>query len=100
MNAYVINLLDFDMADRLRKAREVAGYTQGEMAARLSVSRQSVNNYEHRRTAPLPAIRKAWAEACGVSDEWLLTGDDSTLASRATTHGYLHPAQSEWGLAA
>ena len=96
MSAHVINLLDFDMADRLRKAREVAGYTRGELAERLSVARQSVNNYEHRRTKPIPAIRKAWAEACGVSDEWLLTGGDSCACTRA----YLHNRRSAWGLAA
>lgn len=64
----------WDMADRLRKARETAGLTQTEMAERLSVSRSTVVNYEQRHTRPLAAIRKAWADACGVSDEWLLTG--------------------------
>lgn len=94
MSRHVINLLDFDMADRMRKAREVAGYTQGEMADLLSVARQSVNNYEHRRTKPLPVVLKAWAEACDVPLEWLLTGSEP----RATTRGYMHRAA--WGLAA
>lgn len=83
--------LDWDLADRMRKAREVAGLSQGAMAARLSIARSSVVNYERRHTTPLPAIRKAWAEACGVSDAWLVTGSDDV----AITGGYL-----QWGLAA
>ena len=59
------------MADRMRKARELAGYSQTELARRLSIARQSVSNYEQRHTQPLPAIRKAWAEACGVDDDWI-----------------------------
>ena len=62
------------MADRMRKARELAGYSQTELARRLSIARQSVSNYEQRHTQPLPAIRKAWAEACGVDDRWITDG--------------------------
>ena len=75
MNRHVIDLLDFDQADRMRKAREVAGYSQSELARRLSIARQSVSNYEQRHTKPLPAIRKAWAGACGVDENWLITGE-------------------------
>jgi transcriptional regulator with XRE-family HTH domain len=67
----MVNLLDFDMADRMRKAREVAGLDQRQMAETLSISRGSVSNYETRKTRPLPSILRAWAEACGVTVEWL-----------------------------
>jgi transcriptional regulator with XRE-family HTH domain len=72
---------EWDMADRLRKAREVAGMDQGGMAARLSISRQSVVNYERRHTRPLPAIRKAWALACGVTDDYLTKGTPPTAGT-------------------
>ena len=88
--------LEWDTADRMRKAREVAGLSQGQMAERLSIARSSVVNYERRHTATLPAIRKAWAEACDVPLEWLLTGGDSCACTRA----YLHNWRSAWGLAA
>ena len=55
--------LAWDMADRMRKAREVAGLDQRALAALLSIARASVSNYERRHTQPLPAIRKAWGLA-------------------------------------
>lgn len=95
--------LEWDYADRLRKAREVAGYNQGEMARALNISRQSVVNYERRNTEPLPLIREKWAEVCGVSEEWLVSGyglprRDSNLepSDYRTTDGSINM----WGLAA
>lgn len=82
--------LEWDMADRMRKAREVAGLSQTDMAARLSIARSSVVNYERRHTTPLPAIRKAWADACGVSDDWIRTG----------TSIHENTDMTLWGLAA
>jgi len=71
MSTHTAPALEFDQADRMRKARESAGLSQTEMAQRLTIARSSVVNYERRHTHPLPAIRKAWAEACGVDDDWI-----------------------------
>ena len=66
--------LSFDMADRLRKAREVNGYDQGELALLIDVSRATVVNYEHRNVKANRNTIKLWAVACGVPAEWIFTG--------------------------
>lgn len=66
----------FDLHDRLRKAREWAGMEQGELAGALDVSRNTIGNYETRATTRLkPLVLKQWAMRTGVPYEWLLTGE-------------------------
>jgi transcriptional regulator with XRE-family HTH domain len=65
---------EWTLADRLRKARELAGYSQAELAAATGISRQSVNSYETGRTAPRRPQLLAWATACHVEYEWLTGG--------------------------
>ena len=72
--------VSFDVADRLRKAREMAGYEQGELAKMIDVSRTTVGNYEHRHVRPVRNTVKLWAMATGVPYTWIMTGvwpDDS-----------------------
>ena len=64
----------FDIADRLRKARELAGYDQSQMADLIDVSRATVSNYEHRHTRPMINNVKMWALATGLPFEWIWTG--------------------------
>lgn len=78
----------FTVHDRLRKAREVAGLDQAQLAERIGMSRNSVSNYEagHTRTGNLkPIYLKGWALACGVDLDWLRFGDGS---DRSVTPGY------------
>jgi transcriptional regulator with XRE-family HTH domain len=66
----------FTMADRLRKAREVAGLGQDELARELGVSRNTVGNYEAERVQPRRAVLMAWAMRTQVPLAWLLNGEN------------------------
>jgi transcriptional regulator with XRE-family HTH domain len=66
---------EFTVADRLRKARQVAGIDQGRMAEILLRTRNTIGNYENGRTLPKWRVLKRWAETCHVSVGWLVTGD-------------------------
>lgn len=67
--------------------------TQKTLAEAVGVSQPQMSARVHGRLAWSIDDLYAVADAlgCDVTD---------LLPSRATTHGYLHPAQSEWGLAA
>lgn len=52
--------------DRLRHHRRRAGLTQGELAERAGIARQSVNNIEVGRFAPTIETVARLAEAIGV----------------------------------
>lgn len=69
---------EWTLADRCRKARSVAGLGQGELAARVQVSRNTIANYENARISrPGPLTLTAWAEVCGVDRDWLVNGDSA-----------------------
>jgi transcriptional regulator with XRE-family HTH domain len=70
----------FTLGDRLAKSRSLAGLTQGDMAARLFVSRTSVNNWERGHTHPTPRKLEAWATITGVRVGWLQDGDTRVYA--------------------
>ena len=63
------------LADRMRKAREAAGFDQSALARSLGISRNSVSNYETGRTHPHQPVRELWAQRCGVPYEWLTGGE-------------------------
>lgn len=67
---------EWTLGDRLRKAREVAGLEQGELAGRMGVARGTVHNYESDATTKVkrPYLRE-WAHVTGVSLHWLETGE-------------------------
>lgn len=67
---------EWTMGDRLRKAREEAGYSQRDFADLIGVSRATVSNAEVGvgKKGPLPVTVRAWALATGVPVEWLETG--------------------------
>ena len=81
------NVPQFTVHDRLRKAREWAGYTRHDFAGVIDISRGTILNYETGATAAdrlKPIILKAWALACEVPYEWLRTGAVSTPDGGAT----------------
>ena len=66
---------EWTTADRLRKARESACIDQAELADRIGIARQTVNNYERGRTTNYRRIvLNQWALATGVPVEWLTAG--------------------------
>lgn len=68
---------DFGLADRLRAAREDAGYDQRAFAEATGISRGSISNYENGNTAPRKPIITAWALATGFDAHWLETGQQT-----------------------
>lgn len=75
------------LAERLRAAREAANLTQGQLAARIGVDRNTVNRAENSHTAPVASTIAKWARACGVSADSLLddTGQTETTEVAAAT---------------
>src|SRR5674476_438681 len=75
------NVPEFDIHDRLRKARDVAGLDQQTLGDEIDVSRNTVVNYENASTKHLKAIvLKQWALRTGVPYEWLMTGEEPPQA--------------------
>ncbi len=66
---------EFDINDRLRKAREVTGLSQAEMAREIGVARTSIVTYETGHKKPGRPVVRAWSFRTGVPYEWLCHGD-------------------------
>lgn len=62
------------LADRLRRARLLAGLEQQELASVMGVARTSISNYECGRTTPSAATFIHWAQATRTSLDWLAEG--------------------------
>jgi transcriptional regulator with XRE-family HTH domain len=61
----------FTVADRLRKARESAGFEQAALARVLGVAKNTVSNYERGAVQPKRAVVMAWAMATDTALDWL-----------------------------
>ena len=59
------------LLNRLREARDSKGWTQAELAARVGVSRKTVNTVENRVFTPSATLAIKLAAALGVSVEQL-----------------------------
>lgn len=68
---------EWNLQDRLRKARESAGLDQAELADRIGVARTTVGHYERGLTTPKRPLLLSWALATGVPSDWLETGKES-----------------------
>lgn len=62
--------------DRIRQLREAGGLTQVELARRLSVTKQSVSNWENNNIQPSVEIVVAIADFFGVTVDYLLDRDN------------------------
>lgn len=67
--------LEFDMADRMRKALRVSGVGVGDAAAALEVSRNTIGAWIGGKHQPRPRDLRAFAQVTGVPIEWLRSGD-------------------------
>lgn len=84
-------MLRWTLEDKLVKARNAAGLTQAEMAARLSVGLRTVQRWENATTPISRPALMAWSMATGAPIEWL--EDDGEVDVMASdTHRYL----TEW----
>jgi putative transcriptional regulator len=62
------------LGNRLREAREAAGWTQAELAERIGVSRKTVNTVENGVFIPstVVALKLAGALGCSVEELFFL----------------------------
>ena len=62
------------LGNRLREAREAAGWTQAELAERIGMSRKTVNTVENGVFVPstIVALKLAAALGCTVEDLFFL----------------------------
>jgi transcriptional regulator with XRE-family HTH domain len=74
--------LEWDLADRLRKALRIGHITAGEMAEYLGVHRVTVSAWMLDRQKPRVGMLRLWAAYCGVPFEWLRDGEESIVADR------------------
>ena len=65
---------EWDIHDRLAKARRSAGLEQGELADLAGVSRKSISNWEIGKSTPRRSAIIAISFATGVDLKWLETG--------------------------
>jgi hypothetical protein len=68
---------EFGIADRLRRARELAGFDQRAFEDASGISRATISNYEqgkYGKNGPGRVYVSAWATATGFDLDWLLTG--------------------------
>lgn len=63
------------MGDRLRKAREVSGYTQSDLADQIGISKRTIQSAENGHHAVRRITINAWSLATGVPVAWLTFGD-------------------------
>lgn len=73
-------------AERLSESRRVAGLSQSELARRIGVKPQSVQQWEQSGTTPGAHRIKDLALALGVTREWLLVGGMSAESVRDVAH--------------
>lgn len=66
--------LEWDQADRMRKALRVSGVSNADMAEYLGVSRNSVSAWITGTSEPRVAFLRLFAMRTGVPFEWLKTG--------------------------
>ena len=66
MSAPIITL-----ANRLTLAREAAGISVNDMAAKLGVDRRTITSYEKQKRRPSTAVLYAYQDICQVPIEWL-----------------------------
>ena len=78
-------MTSWTLAQRLKFARVGAGFDQQEIADRVGASRPSVSGYERGLTEPSASVFVRWANATGVTLDWLAEGVETqktpTLAS-------------------
>ena len=59
-------------AERIKVLREARGWTQAELARRLSITRNGVNSWEQGLSMPSPACLVDLAKLFSVSTDYLL----------------------------
>lgn len=61
---------------RIKKTRKVHGLTQKDLAIKIGIKPQSVSSWERELSRPSGKPLKLLAEMLGVSEEWILYGEE------------------------
>lgn len=67
-------IFEFDLADRMRKALRVSGWSVQEIASRMGVSRNTVSSWLGGRSVPSEEQLTVWAAYTRAPLEWLQRG--------------------------
>lgn len=96
---------DFPLEYRARRARELRGLNQKQLAGELGIGLSTIQRVEQGTRAPKRATLMAWAMATGVDVDWLIGDDqpDPTNGAPSRTRTYdlrikrsaLHPLRPE-----
>jgi transcriptional regulator with XRE-family HTH domain len=62
---------EFTIGDRLRKAREMAGFDKLQFAEELGIHRDTIARYEAGTAGYKKMVLMAWASATGVELDWI-----------------------------
>lgn len=63
------------VGERIRSARVARGFSQEELAEKVSLRGQTIHRYEKGRLTPSLQALVDLAQVCGVSMEWIATGE-------------------------
>ena len=66
--------LEFDLADRMRRALRISGVTVQDVADYLGVARNTVSTWINGHIVPSKQTLRLWAMRTGVPFAWLETG--------------------------
>ena len=66
-----------ELIERITFARERAGLSQTELAKKIGITPQAIQNWEYGKSSPRLQRLKKLAEVLNVSEEWITTGNGS-----------------------
>lgn len=84
------------IGERIRTARLRAGLSQVELADRAGVRQPTMYRYERRGMVPGAEILTRIAAALGVSERWLMHGDDAPAEPHARSARTAEPTPPHW----
>lgn len=70
------------MGERIKKVREILGYTQTEFADRIGLGFSSISKIETGINRPSPGTVRAICHEFGVNNEWLMYGIGDMMCTR------------------
>lgn len=86
-----------DFSEKIRKARDVAGLTQEELADAIGVSRRTVASYESQGVAPRKATLAKLASALKVSVKYLSDDECTDPLADIDQDDYVAEARALYG---
>lgn len=86
--------LEFDMADRMRRALRVSGISVEEIAGYLGVTRGAVSTWINGRIVPRTSTVRLFALRTGFPYEWIATGAETGTPTSPVGPAGIEPTTS------